>query len=286
MYIVCTLYRKLIFKGGTGKAKVRNIQEDGKSAPVKTKDELLRELFLQYNIDLKNSRKLGSGRYSTVITASYVHSGDKNIHLEQVAIKVINTQKVTDEFRNKFLPREIECWNRLIHPNLVRMLGYYRAKDHVFLTMEFGCGGDMNGIAHRDLKLENIILFPNQGIKISDFGFARVVGDHLSQTYCGSRSYSAPEILIGEPYSPYKADVWSVGVIGFIIVTDSMPYRENQANPKIVEAQKNRAYSFPSNLRLSENCQYSINMMMTFSWIERPDIQQCWRLPWIYGCAT
>ncbi|KHJ76822.1 hypothetical protein OESDEN_23558, partial [Oesophagostomum dentatum] len=86
----------------------------------------------------------------------------------------------------------------------------------------------VRGIVHRDLKLENIVIFPEEGIiKISDFGFAKSVSvddGGLSETYCGSKSYSAPEILKGEPYNPYKSDVWSVGVIAFVIVTDCMPY--------------------------------------------------------------
>ncbi|KAK6016388.1 hypothetical protein OSTOST_18128 [Ostertagia ostertagi] len=92
------------------------------------------------------------------------------------------------------------------------------------------------GIVHRDLKLENIVIFPDEGIiKISDFGFARSVirGDALSETYCGSKSYSAPEILKGEPYDPYKSDVWSVGVIAFVIVTDCMPYCEKRQIHKL-----------------------------------------------------
>lgn len=68
---------------------------------------------------------------------------DIGVRLFQVAIKMINTQKVTEEFRSKFLPREIECWKRLNHPHLVRILGHYEAMQHVFLTMEFARGGDM-----------------------------------------------------------------------------------------------------------------------------------------------
>ncbi|CAJ0606679.1 unnamed protein product [Cylicocyclus nassatus] len=273
-----------------------------------SKDEILCELFLEKNIDLRNSIKLGCGRYSKVITGNMVPSG------ESVAIKMINTQKVTEEFRCKFLPREIECWKRLNHPHLVRILGHYEAMQHVFLTMEFASGGDMlqhvqrqgpvnehqamiwmsqvisavyymhtRGIVHRDLKLENIVIFPEEGIiKIGDFGFARSVirGDALSETYCGSKSYSAPEILKGEPYDPYKSDVWSVGVIAFVIVTDCMPYCEKRPNPEIVEAQRMRAYEYPQKLHLSAECRFSIDTMMTFSWRERPSISHCGCLPW------
>ncbi|KJH48243.1 kinase domain protein [Dictyocaulus viviparus] len=274
----------------------------------KTRDEILCELFLEKNIDLRCSRKLGCGRYSKVITGNFVSNG------HAVAIKMINTQKVTEEFRSKFLPREIECWKRLNHPHLVRILGHYEAMQHVFLTMEFGRGGDMlqhvqkkgpvkehqamiwmsqvisavyymhtRGIVHRDLKLENIVIFPDEGIiKISDFGFARSVirGDALSETYCGSKSYSAPEILKGEPYDPYKSDVWSVGVIAFVIVTDCMPYCEKRPNPQIVEAQRLRAYEYPPKLHLSDECRFSIDTMMTFSWRDRPNISHCSCLPW------
>ncbi|KHJ76289.1 hypothetical protein OESDEN_24091, partial [Oesophagostomum dentatum] len=103
----------------------------------KTRDEILCDLFLEKDIDLRFSQKLGSGRYSKVITGQIASTG------EPVAIKMINTQKVTEEFRCKFLPREIECWKRLNHPHLVRILGHYEAMQHVFLTMEFASGGDM-----------------------------------------------------------------------------------------------------------------------------------------------
>lgn len=182
---------------------------------------------------------------------------------------MINKEKVTTDFREKFLPREIDCWRQLHHPNLVRILGHYEALKYVFLSMEYGERGDLlayvqkNGpvpggqarnwlrmiihavghmhslrIAHRDLKLENCILFEGGVVKVADFGFARKVASNPSQTYCGSKSYSPPEILMGHPYNPFKADVWSIGVIGFIIVTDTMPFRENMHNYKIVDHQK------------------------------------------------
>lgn len=64
------------------------------------------------------------------------------------------------------------------------------------------------GMAHRDLKLENIMVFHERMVKLGDFGFAKSVGRTLSNTHCGSKAYSAPEILAGEQYNPYKSDVW------------------------------------------------------------------------------
>ncbi|KAJ1355634.1 hypothetical protein KIN20_013125 [Parelaphostrongylus tenuis] len=136
----------------------------------------------------------------------------------------------------------MQCWKRLKHPHLVKILGHYESMHRVFFTMEYARGEDMphylqkNGpvkeyqamiwvsqvisavnymhtgeIVHRDLKLKNIALFPDEGsvIKIGDFGFARsmIGGVALSETFCGSKSYLAPEISMGMPYDPYKSDL-------------------------------------------------------------------------------
>lgn len=79
----------------------------------------------------------------------------------------------------------------------------------------------------------------------------------LSQTYCGSKSYSSPEILLGQVYSPFKvreklgrgrpqADVWSLGVIAFVIHTDLMPFKEYPNNEQIVDAQRFVFFEFHS----------------------------------------
>jgi len=62
-------------------------------------------------------------------------------------------------------------------------------------------------IAHRDLKLENILLFEGGILKIADYGFCKQSID-LASTFCGSKSYSAPEILRGVTYDTFKADIW------------------------------------------------------------------------------
>uniref|UniRef100_A0A0M3K7L3 Testis-specific serine/threonine-protein kinase 4 (inferred by orthology to a human protein) n=1 Tax=Anisakis simplex TaxID=6269 RepID=A0A0M3K7L3_ANISI len=144
-------------------------------------------------------------------------------------------------------------------------------------------------IAHRDLKLENILLFDCETVKIADFGFCRMLGSErdLSLTFCGSKSYSAPEILLGRAYPPFKADVWSLGVIAFVIVTNRMPFDEHvSSNTVIVNAQHKRSYHYPKQLRISDACRYSIDKMMTFDYKIRPDIHETMRLPWFHPNRT
>ena len=85
-----------------------------------------------------------------------------------------------------------------------------------------------NNVAHRDLKMENIMLDKDFNIKIADFGFATLLsgnnGDGILTTPLGTRAYASPEILSKKPYNGIYSDIFSLGVVLFTLVTCKMPF--------------------------------------------------------------
>ena len=84
------------------------------------------------------------------------------------------------------------------------------------------------GIAHRDLKPENILLseedISEASVKISDFGLARGVStSNLAETCCGTPGYVAPEVIGKKPYDA-RCDIWSLGVIIFVLLSGTPPF--------------------------------------------------------------
>lgn len=80
-----------------------------------------------------------------------------------------------------------------------------------------------SGLAHRDLKMSNIMLDFRGDVKLIDFGFSTAV-DTPSDLYCGTPSYMAPEILGDDSYSPRRIDVWALGVIYYRMLTGKYPF--------------------------------------------------------------
>lgn len=142
-------------------------------------------------------------------------------------------------------------------------------------------------IAHRDIKCENVLLTANQNAKLSDFGFARVcvdkkLKDIYSDTFCGSLSYTAPEILQGSPYYPKPTDVWSLGIVVYVMLNRAMPFEDKHIK-QLYQAQVNRSWKFRSRYidTLSDNCKRLITFMLEPNFQNRIKVEQVISSEWI-----
>ncbi|NXU21493.1 TSSK6 kinase, partial [Pardalotus punctatus] len=93
-------------------------------------------------------------------------------------------------------------------------------------------------LVHRDLKCENVLLSSDgRRAKISDFGFSKEVNGHvdLSSTFCGTVAFTPPEVLMGIPYDAKKYDIWSLGVMLYMMVVGNIPFDDSnvQSMPQL-----------------------------------------------------
>lgn len=236
-------------------------------------------------------RTIGKGSYATVKEAT------SQKHRCKVAIKIITKKNTQKDYIEKFLPREIEVIKILKHPSIVLFNQCIETTNRVYLIMEYLNNGDLleairnrkiipenqaavwfaqmmagieychnQGVVHRDLKCENLLLDNHENLKLTDFGFARsnmkpLLGQPvLSETYCGSYAYAAPEILTGCPYRPQLADIWSMGVILYVMVIGRLPF--DDSNHRELLKQVRFGPTFPHKRPISNECKNIITKIL------------------------
>ncbi|CAN1262844.1 CBL-interacting serine/threonine-protein kinase 11 [Linum perenne] len=207
-------------------------------------------LFGKYEL----GRLLGCGAFAKVYHARNIATG------QSVAVKVINKKKITTPSMMSNIKREISIMRRLNHPHIVKLHEVLATRTKIYFIMEFVKGGELfakiskgrfsddlarkyfrqlisavsychfRGVFHRDLKPENLLLDESGNLKVSDFGLSAVTNqiqaDGLLHTLCGTPAYVAPEILRKKGYDGAKVDVWSCGVILFVLTAGYLPFND------------------------------------------------------------
>lgn len=197
---------------------------------------------------------LGHGTFAKVYHARNLKTG------ECVAVKIIEKEKILKSGLIAQVKREISILRRIRHPNIVQLFEVMATKTKIFFVMEYVKGGELfkqvakgrmkedvarkyfqqlisavgfcheRGVYHRDLKPENILLDENGDVKVSDFGLSAVSDqirqDGLFHTFCGTPAYVAPEVLAQKGYDGAKVDIWSCGVILFVLMAGYLPFQD------------------------------------------------------------
>ncbi|XP_054553745.1 5'-AMP-activated protein kinase catalytic subunit alpha-1-like [Talpa occidentalis] len=139
--------------------------------------------------------------------------------------------------------------------------------------------GHAQGVAHRDLKPEKLLLDQHQNIKLADFGLsAQFSGAALLNTPCGSPEFMVPEILHHQEYSGPSVDVWSLGVVLYEMVTGELPFKGTSLG-ELRGRVLSGVYHEPH--CLSQQCQDLLRMMMTLDPQSRSNLDSIIQLTWV-----
>jgi serine/threonine protein kinase len=267
---------------------------------------------IKKNYDLGD--QLGSGNFAVVKKAKNKNSG--NGFPEDVAVKIIDKAKVEDMGD---IQREIEIMSMVDHKNVIKLYEIYDEPKKMHLIMELVTGGELFdrivakgnytekdaamtmatlcdalnylhklNVVHRDLKPENILYASpadDAPIKVADFGLARVVsGKDMMKTACGTPGYVAPEILKNQGYDSGAVDMWSAGVILYILLCGFPPFYEEEL-PALFDQILKARYDFPSPWwdNISAEAKDLVKKLLELDPKKRYTAEQVMAHPWVVG---
>jgi len=254
------------------------------------------------------AEKLGTGSFATV-KRCIRHKDGRNFALKVVKKKGMDAKELDS------LKQEVQILMNLNHANIVKLYEVFDTSKKMYMVMDLLIGGELfdrivqkgsfseaeaaslirqvtsaliymhkNGVVHRDLKPENLLFETKSDvstIKIIDFGLAKV-NDDAMRTPCGTPGYVAPEILSDKEYGK-EVDMWSIGVILYILLCGFPPFYDNTGNLRNLYSQiKKGAFQFPSPYwdNISEGAKDLIKRLLTVDPRKRYTGPQVLAHPW------
>ncbi|KAJ3605820.1 hypothetical protein NHX12_027864 [Muraenolepis orangiensis] len=192
-------------------------------------------------------------------TFGKVKVGQHELTKHQVAVKILNRQKIRSLDVVGKIRREIQNLKLFRHPHIIKLYQVISTPTDIFMVMEYVSGGELfdyickNGkleekesrrlfqqiisavdychrhmVVHRDLKPENVLLDAQMNAKIADFGLSNMMSDgEFLRTSCGSPNYAAPEVISGRLYAGPEVDIWSSGVILYALLCGTLPFDDD-----------------------------------------------------------
>ena len=143
------------------------------------------------------------------------------------------------------------------------------------------------GVVHRDLKLENILVDDDMNLKVADFGFATFRKIDKLKSYRGTMTYMAPEIKEGKTYDGKKIDMFSTGVILFIIVQGIFPFKEAKKDEffynLLLKGDFDTYWKKTGGQGLSQEFKDLILALFSYDGASRPDVAAIRAHPWMVG---
>lgn len=270
------------------------------------------EVIQKYDI----GRPIGDGHFSVVYCCM------NKATQEFCALKLID--KLKCKGRGDMIYNEVKILKQLRHPNIVKLIEEFDYSKQLYLILELVQDGDLfdaistvtkfnevhvatmihnlssalsylhgQGIVHRDIKPENLLISVqedgSQSVKLADFGLAVEVGDNPLYSVCGTAFYVSPEMLNETGYD-YKVDVWSTGVICFILLCGYPPFTsENESNQdELFDAILAGDFQFASPYwsKISQHAKNLIKCMLTVDPEQRYTAEQVFRHPWTNGTSS
>ncbi|KAK2908893.1 hypothetical protein Q8A67_004730 [Cirrhinus molitorella] len=248
-------------------------------------------------------KTLGKGNFAVVKLARH------KVTKTEVAIKIIDKTRLGESDLKK-IKREVQIMKLLKHPHIIKLYQVMETKDMLYIVTEFAKNGEMfdyltsvghlseaearckfwqildaveychkHHIVHRDLKAENLLLDINMNIKLADFGFGNfyIPGKSLS-TWCGSPPYAAPEVFEGKEYEGPSLDVWSLGVLLYILVCGTLPF-DGTTLPALRRRVTDGRFRVP--FFMSQDCESLIRRMLAVDPAKRFSVAQIKQHRWM-----